>query len=164
MGHTLENPEENSLFFHPYFVEQERADLQQELVMIFNKIIDISSEDELQSAAKDMARVALISPHLALTKAVYEGVKSAGHSKSICCVSVYVQSSLHYWPTRHNGNFFGRQSTFELLFKALYNSGRREEVQLYMRDNVFSLVLLAVNPSSPSVNQHQFSPNHIHQL
>ena len=93
MGHTLENPEENSLFFHPYFVEQETADLQQELVMIFNKIIDISSEDELQSAAKDMARVALISPNLALTKAVYEGVKSVGHSKSICCVSVYSQTS-----------------------------------------------------------------------
>ena len=146
MGHTLENPEENSLFFHPYFVEQERADLQQELVMIFNKIIDISSEDELQSAAKDMARVALISPHLALTKAVYEGVKSAGHSKSICCVSVYVQSSLHYWPTLHNGHFFGRQSTLGLLFKALYNSGRRGEVQLCMRDNVFRLVLHAVNP------------------
>ena len=93
MGHTLENPEENSLFFHPYFVEQERADLQQELVMIFNKIIDISSEDELQSAAKDMARVALISPNIALTKAVYEGVKSAGHSKSISCVSLYSQTS-----------------------------------------------------------------------
>ena len=93
MGQTLENPEENSLFFHPYFVEQEMADLQQELVMIFNKIIDISSEDELQSAAKDMARVALISPHLALTNAVYEGVKSAGHSKSISCVSVYSQTS-----------------------------------------------------------------------
>ena len=123
MGHTLEDPEENSLFFHPYFVEQERADLQQELVMIFNKIIDISSEDELQSAAKDMARVALISPNIALTKAVYEGVKSAGHSKSICCVSVYVQSSLHYWPTLHNGHFFGRQSTLGLLFKALYNTG-----------------------------------------
>ena len=93
MGHTSENPEENSLFFHPYFVEQERTDLQQELVMIFNKIIDISSEDELQSAAKDMARVVLISPHLALTKAAYEGVKSAGHSKSIFCVSVYGQTS-----------------------------------------------------------------------
>ena len=93
MGHTLENPEEKSFFFHPHFVEQERAALQQELVMIFNKIIDISSEDELQSAAKDMARVALISPNLTLTKAVYEGVKSVGHSKSICCVSVYSQTS-----------------------------------------------------------------------
>ena len=103
MGHTLENPEENSLFFHPFFGEQEKADLQQELVMIYNRIIDISSEDELQSAAKDMARVALISPHLALTKAVYEGVKSAGHSKSICCVSVYSQISTngHFL---HNGH------------------------------------------------------------
>ena len=87
MGLAFESPEENSLFFHPYFVKQERTALQQELVMIFNKLTDIGSEDELQSAVKEMARAALVSPYLLLTKAVHEGVKSAGHSKSICSVS-----------------------------------------------------------------------------
>lgn len=87
MSLTLECPEEDSIFFHPSFIAQESTAFQQELVMIFNKLIDISSESELQSVMKDLARAALVSPQMALNKAVQEGVKSAGHSKSICSVS-----------------------------------------------------------------------------
>ena len=84
---ALKSPGEDSIFFHPYIVAQDRTFLQQDLVMMFNKLIDISSEDQLHSAVKDLARAFLISPHLTLNKAVQEGVKSAGHSKSVSSVS-----------------------------------------------------------------------------
>ena len=78
---------DESLFFHPHFITQERLSFQQDLVMVFNKLIDINNEYQLQSAMKDLARAALISPCLTINKAVLEGVKSIGHSKSICSVS-----------------------------------------------------------------------------
>ena len=91
---TLNCSADESLFFHPHFVTQERLSFQQDLVMVFNKLIDISNEDQLQSALKDLTRAALISPCLTLNKAVLEGVKSVGHSKSICSVSTFESNSV----------------------------------------------------------------------
>jgi len=87
MSCSLRCPENESIFFHPWLVAEERMAFQQELVMTFNKLIDISEEDQLQSSAIDLARAALLSAPLTLNKALEEGVKSAGHTKTICSVS-----------------------------------------------------------------------------
>lgn len=87
MSCTINCSENESIFFHPWFVAEERVTFQQELVLTFNKLIDISDEDQLQSSATDLARAALLSAPLALNKALEEGVKSAGHTKTISSVS-----------------------------------------------------------------------------
>lgn len=87
MSCSLRCPENESIFFHPWLVAEERMAFQQELVMTFNKLIDISEEDQLQSSAIDLARAALLSVPLTLNKALEEGVKSVGHTKTICSVS-----------------------------------------------------------------------------
>lgn len=87
MSCTLKCPENESIFFHPWFVAEERVTFQQELVMTFNKLIDISNEDQFQSSATDLARAALLSAPLTLNKALQEGIKSASHAKTICSVS-----------------------------------------------------------------------------
>jgi len=68
-------------------VAEEIMAFQQELVMTFNKLIDIGDEDQLQSSAIDLARAALLSAPLTLNKALEEGVKSVGHTKTISSVS-----------------------------------------------------------------------------
>ena len=90
MNLMLKCPEEKgeSLFFHPHLITQEKTSFQQDLVMVFNKLLDISSEDHLQSALNSFAKVLLVSPYLTLNSAVIEGMKSVGHSKAICSVSV----------------------------------------------------------------------------
>lgn len=87
MSCSLRCPENESIFFHPWLVAEERMAFQQELVMTFNKLIDISEEDPLQSSPIDLARAALLSVPLTLNKALEEGVKSVGHTKTICFVS-----------------------------------------------------------------------------
>ena len=87
MSCTIKCSENESIFFHPWFVAEERVTFQQELVLTFNKLIDISDEDQLQSSATDLARAALLSAPLALNKALEEGVKSASHTKTISSVS-----------------------------------------------------------------------------
>ena len=87
MSSSLRFPDNESIFFHPWFVAEERMAFQQGLVMTFNKLIDISDEDQLQSSATDLARAALLSAFLTLNKALQEGVKSPGHTKTICSVS-----------------------------------------------------------------------------
>ena len=84
---SLRCPENESIFFHPWFVAEEIMAFQQELVMTFNKLIDIGDEDQLQSSAIDLARAALLSAPLTLNKALEEGVKSVGHTKTISSVS-----------------------------------------------------------------------------
>lgn len=79
-----------SLFFHPHFIAQEKTSFQQDLVMMFNKLLDISSEGHLQSAVNNFAKALLVSPYLTLNSAVIEGMKSVGHSKALCSVSVNV--------------------------------------------------------------------------
>ncbi|KAL9988358.1 hypothetical protein ACROYT_G002795 [Oculina patagonica] len=83
MSRTLESPGNDSILFHPWFMEEERATFQQQLVMTFNKL---SSEDQLQSSVTDLTTALLISAPLTLNKALQEGVKSAGHTKTICSV------------------------------------------------------------------------------
>ena len=73
MNLALNCSEEESLFFHPHFTAQERESFQQDLIMVFNKLIDISSEDQLHLAVKEFARATLVSPQLTLNKAVHEG-------------------------------------------------------------------------------------------
>ena len=87
MSCCLRCPENESIFFHPWFVADERMTFQQELVMIFNKLIDISDEVQLQSSTTELARAALLSAPLTLNKVLEEGVKSAGHTKTISSVS-----------------------------------------------------------------------------
>ncbi|KAK2553229.1 Gem-associated protein 4 [Acropora cervicornis] len=88
MNLMLKCPEEKgeSLLFHPHLITQEKTSFQQDLVMVFNKLLDISSEDHLQSALNSFAKVLLVSPCLTLNSAVIEGMKSVGHSKAICSV------------------------------------------------------------------------------
>ena len=86
MSRTLESPSNDSIFFHPWFLEDERATFQQQLVMTFNKL---SSEDQLQSSVTDLTTALLISAPLTLNKALQEGVKSTGHTKTICSVSIF---------------------------------------------------------------------------
>lgn len=86
MSRTLESPSNDSIFFHPWFLEDERATFQQQLVMSFNKL---SSEDPLQSSVTDLTTALLISAPLTLNKALQEGVKSTGHTKTICSVSIF---------------------------------------------------------------------------
>ena len=90
MNLTLKCLEEKgeSLFFHPHLITQEKTSFQHDLVMVFNKLLDISGEDHLQSAVNSFAKVLLVSPYLTLNSAVIEGMKSVGHSQAICSVSV----------------------------------------------------------------------------
>jgi len=87
MSCTIKCSENESIFFHPWFVAEERVALQQELVLTFNKLIDISNEDQIQSSATDLARAALLSAPLTLNKALEEGIKSVSHTKMISFVS-----------------------------------------------------------------------------
>ena len=84
MSCSLESPENDSIFFHPWCVEEERMAFHQQLVMMFNKL---SSEDQFQSSAAELTVALLISAPLTLNKALQEGVKSVGHTKTICSVS-----------------------------------------------------------------------------
>ncbi|XP_068734665.1 uncharacterized protein [Montipora capricornis] len=87
MNSTSKCPDdEDSLFFHPHFVKQEWTSFQQDLIIVFNKLLDISTENQLQSAVLGLARAFLVSPHQTLKKAIHDGVKSMGHSQSICTV------------------------------------------------------------------------------
>lgn len=91
MSSCLPSPENDSIFFHPWFMAEERANFQLELVLTFNKLIDIDtdigSDDQLKSSTKELTRAALISVPLTLNKALQEGIKSPAHTKVICSVS-----------------------------------------------------------------------------
>ena len=87
MSCTLHSPGNDSIFFHPWFMAEETANFQLELVLTFNKLIDIGSDDEFQSSANELTKAALISVPLTLNKAMQEGVKSVAHAKTICSVS-----------------------------------------------------------------------------
>ena len=85
---STQDSSEDSVFFHPWFESEEKASFQQELVLMFNKLVDVGSDEKLlQSVICDILKASLLSPHLTLNKMVQEGVKSAGHAKSICHVS-----------------------------------------------------------------------------
>ena len=91
MSSCLPSPENDSIFFHPWFMAEERANFQLELVLTFNKLIDIDtdigSDDQLKSSTKELTRAALISVPLTLNKALQEGIKSPAHTKAIWSVS-----------------------------------------------------------------------------
>ena len=87
VSRTLNSPENDSIFFHPWFMAEETANFQLELVLTFNKLIDIGSDDEFRSSANELTKAALISVPLTLNNAMQEGVKSVAHAKTICSVS-----------------------------------------------------------------------------